>query len=96
MILFKIKAYLEINERMQSGIYEQGADHNKKKHKKDVLNLARILEPEERLVVNENVKRDIKKFIHFLEADTDDSAFLQVGVEKHALIKLFNQVYQLE
>ena len=97
LIPFKVKAFLEINDRIQKGIAEQSAIDNMKKHRRDVLRLARIISPTERILLNDNIKADMQAFIGIIRDEEFDLAQLGWrGVNaKNEFINLIKEVYQL-
>ena len=61
LILFKIKAWIDLSERKQKG--EQIDSKNVKKHKNDVLRLTANLNPEIHLTVNDDIRNNIRLFL---------------------------------
>lgn len=61
IILFKIKAWLDLSERKEKG--EAIDSKNIKKHKNDIFRLSASIENESRIQVVGNVKRDTELFI---------------------------------
>lgn len=61
IILFKMKAWLDLSKRQQSGEHVDGK--NVKKHKNDVLRLAANLQPEVRVNIKGQIKKDVENFL---------------------------------
>lgn len=97
LIPFKVKAFLEINGRIQKGIAEQSAKDNIKKHRRDVFRLARIISPAERILLHDNIKADMRAFIGIIRDEEFDLSQLgwRGGNAKNEFINLIEEVYQL-
>jgi hypothetical protein len=61
LIPLKAKAWLDLSERKAKG--EQIDSKNIKKHRSDILNLARLLTQETRVAVAESIKTDLSQFL---------------------------------
>ena len=98
LIPFKVKAFLEINARIQSGMAEQGAIYNLKKHRKDIFRLARIIPPIERILLNDDIKNDMRAFISIIRDEEFDLSPLGWPGDnaKNEFINLIEEVYQLK
>ena len=70
LILFKIKAWLDLSERKNIG--EHVDSKNIKKHKNDVIRLAANLEPNTRLDIGGQVQADAKSFFDKIMSERID------------------------
>ena len=94
IILFKMKAWLDLSERKQNG--ESIDSKNIKKHKNDVLRLAAGMEPETHLYIDGQVKNDVLRFIAEIENDQTDTKTLGItGVNYQDLINRLKSCYGL-
>ncbi len=94
IILFKMKAWLDLSERKQNG--ESVDSKNIKKHKNDVLRLAAVMDPETRLSIDGQVKSDVLKYITEAENDPIDPKTLGLtGVNYQDLINRLRFCYGL-
>lgn len=67
LILFKMKAWMDLSERRQAG--ESVDMTNIKKHKNDVIRLALNIEPDSHIIIKGSVKEDAQKFIELISDD---------------------------
>lgn len=65
LIIYKIKAWLDLSNRKRSG--ERIDKKNIKKHKNDVFRLLSFVSPEMKVVVSETIRADIGKFLEFIK-----------------------------
>lgn len=92
LILFKVKAYLDMKMRKDNG--EAVGSDDIKKHKKDVLRIASelVLERAENLPVS--VKKDIEEFIESLEHNPFDANSLKnFGLKNQDVIDVLKRVF---
>lgn len=61
LILYKIKAWLDLSERRRKG--ESVDSKNIRKHRNDVLRLIANLDPEQHMEIQESVKKDVDVFL---------------------------------
>lgn len=61
LIPFKAKAWCDLNERRKKG--EEGNSRHIKKHYRDIFRLLMLLPENEKVVINEKVKKDMGQFI---------------------------------
>ena len=94
IILFKMKAWLDLSERKRNG--ESIDSKNIKKHKNDVLRLAAVIDPETRLSIDGQVKRDVQQYITEVENDLADLKTLGIpGVNYQDLLNRLKSCYGL-
>ena len=67
LILFKMKAWLDLSERRQRG--EQIDSKNITKHKNDVIRLAANIQQDAMIAINGQVKKDAEVFLQAIEID---------------------------
>lgn len=70
IVLFKVKAWLDLSEKRKSGLHVDGKDI--KKHKNDVIRLATLLSENDNLVLPDEVKADMALFIAAYEEEPAD------------------------
>ena len=66
LIPMKAKAFLDLSKRKEAG--EEIDEKHIKKHKNDVLRLYRILDPDNRVAVPDNIKVDLLEFLGSIES----------------------------
>jgi hypothetical protein len=92
VILFKIKAYLDIKERKENG--ETFDSKNLKKHKHDVFRLLANVTPTRRVEVGEDIKNDIRQFVELIIDDKPDLKNLGIrSVSFSELVKLLENIF---
>jgi len=84
VILFKIKAWLDMKERKEAG--EQIDSSNIKKHKNDVFRLLANVTPSSRVETAEEIQNDINKFIELIKKDKPD--FKNLGIRGTSFYEL--------
>ena len=86
LIPFKAKAWCEMSDRQASG--EQGLSKHIKKHFRDVYRLSEIIFPNEKVVLPESVKADMKRFIDNIpDANPSDD------IDGQEMYSLLSRVY---
>ena len=70
IILFKIKAFLDLSNRKDAG--EKIDSKNIKKHKNDVFRLAVNMENETRVAISGQIREDVRVFLEMVKKDTVD------------------------
>lgn len=97
LIPFKVKAFLEINARIQNETSEEGATYNIKKHRKDIFRLATLISPTDRIFLSTDIKKDMQAFISIIR--DEEVELSQLGWKgdnaKNKFINLIEEVYQL-
>lgn len=92
VILFKIKAWLDMKERKETG--EHVDSKNIKKHKNDVFRLLANVTPTSRVETAEEIQNDISQFIVLIAEDKPDLKNLGIrGVSFDELMEIFEDVY---
>lgn len=92
IILFKIKAWIDLSARKELG--EQIDSKNIKKHKNDVLRLAANIEPDKKIKVPQIVLDDINKFLEEIKNDPIDLKNLDIrGIKYQDILDMVNTCY---
>ena len=87
LIPFKVKAYIEIKERVLQG--ERGQSRHIRKHRNDVLKLLTLLYEDKKIELNGILKVDMKQFIESLKEE-DISKDL---IDKDTAIEMLETIY---
>lgn len=92
LILFKMKAWLDLSERKSRG--EQVDSKNIKKHRNDVVRLAANLSPEKRLEIDGRIKSDASNFVDKVIDEGVDPKSLGIrGVTFDDIIERLKECY---
>lgn len=92
LILFKMKAWLELNDRRSQG--EQIDSKNIKKHKNDVLRLAASLKPGQRMGLAGQVRDDAERFIKGIAAEVINMKDIGIkGISYDEMIEKLRSFY---
>ena len=95
VILFKIKAWLDMKEKLEKG--EHIDSRNIRKHKNDVFRLLANVLPSSKVEVGEEVEEDIRLFIDMIYQDRPDLGNLGIkGVSFDEMIELLENIYLQE
>ncbi len=88
IILFKIKAWLDLSERVEAG--EQIDSKTVKKHKNDIFRLLINILPSKRIKVENEINKDISRFLEKIMSDQPD--LRNIGIRKVALEELLDRI----
>ena len=92
VILFKIKAWLDMKEKLDRGEHVDSKDV--KKHKNDVFRLLANVLPSSEVEINEEIEMDIRLFIDMIDSDRPDLKNLGIrGVSFQEMIELLENIY---
>ncbi|MTI46824.1 MAG: nucleotidyl transferase AbiEii/AbiGii toxin family protein [Firmicutes bacterium] len=92
IILFKIKAWLDMKEKKENG--EHVDSKNIKKHKNDVFRLLANVTPSSRVEIAEEIEEDIKQFIEMINEDRPDLKNLRLSnTTFDELIEILENIY---
>lgn len=92
VILFKIKAWLDMKQKLKNG--EHVDSRNIKKHKNDVFRLIANVLPSSKVEIDEKIEADIMLFIEMINHDRPDLKNLGIkGVGFEEMIELLENVY---
>ena len=92
IMLFKMKAWLDLSERKVEG--EQIDSKNIKKHKNDVLRLAANIEPGKTVFVSEKIKADVGKFIRLMTEEKTNAENLGIrGVTYNEIMEMIKNCF---
>jgi hypothetical protein len=93
VILFKIKAWLDLSEKRSKG--EEVQMNDIKKHKNDVLRLLTVISPSVKIGVDEEIQRDIKRFVEEMNAEPPDLKSLKINARYEEMQQLLISLFQL-
>ena len=95
LLLFKVKAWLDLSGRKASG---QSIDEKDiRKHKNDVARLAALLTGNESFAVSQSIYTDLAEFIEAFENDPPDMKSLKIsGVTSTDVVAIMKRVYTKE
>lgn len=88
IILFKIKAWLDLSERVEAG--EQIDSKTVKKHKNDIFRLLINILPSKRIKVENEINKDISRFLEKIMSDQPD--LRNIGIRKVTLEELLDRI----
>lgn len=91
-ILFKVKAWLDMKERLDRN--EHVDSKNVKKHKNDIFRLHANVDPSVKVEVDEEIEKDIRLFVERINHDTPDLKNLGIkepGFEE--IIEILTSIY---
>lgn len=92
IVLFKVKAWLDLSEKRISGLHVDGKDI--KKHKNDVIRLATLLSKNDNLVLPDEVKADMALFIAAYEEEPANLKSLGItGLKNEDIISRLRKNY---
>ncbi len=94
IIPFKAKAWLDLSGRKEKG--EQVDSKNISKHKNDVFRLLQLVQNSERVMLPQEVKNDMKRFVECMEKESIDFKALKVRYKKDVALELLKVVYDLQ
>ncbi len=88
VLLFKIRAWLDLSERKEQGDYIDSRDV--KKHKNDIFRLLMFISPEKRIDVNKEIITDVELFIEKISDEKID--LKNIGIRSISLEELLERV----
>lgn len=92
VILFKIKAWLDMKQKLENGEHVDSSDI--KKHKNDIFRLLANVLPSKRVEIGEKIEMDIMLFIEMIDHDRPDLKNLGItGVGFEKMIELLGNIY---
>lgn len=92
VILFKIKAWLDMKERQAKG--EHVDSRNIKKHKNDIFRLLANVLPSNKIEIGEEIKEDLSLFITMIDKDRPDLVGLGIrGTSFEDIMELLVNIY---
>jgi hypothetical protein len=92
VILFKVKAWLDLKSKKESG--EHIDSRNIKKHKNDIFRLLVNITPSIRLNLSKEIQDDVHKFIEqIIDAKPDLKGLGIRGASFEELMKIFENIY---
>lgn len=94
LILFKMKAYLDLSRRRDSG--EHVDAKNIKKHKNDVIRLGANIDPGSHVIITGQVRKDAEEFIEKLGTDPVNARQLGVNADTKDIITRIADCFGIE
>ncbi|MGB3366005.1 MAG: hypothetical protein WBA54_00830 [Acidaminobacteraceae bacterium] len=92
VILFKIKAWLDMQERKAAG--EQVDSKNIKKHKNDIFRLLANVTPSSKVDTSDEIQKDISQFMELIREDKPDLKNLGIrGTSFDELIEILSSIF---
>jgi hypothetical protein len=92
VILFKIKAWLDMQERKKAG--EQVDSKNIKKHKNDIFRLLANVTPSSKVETSDEIQKDISQFIELIREDKPDLKNLGIrGTNFDELMEILKSIF---
>jgi hypothetical protein len=92
VILFKIKAWLDLRDRKKAG--EQIDSRNIRKHKNDVFRLLVNVMPSSQLDISEEIKADVVEFLSLINEDKPDLRNLGIrGADFKEMLQLIRSIF---
>jgi hypothetical protein len=92
LIIFKIKAYLDLKKRKEAG--DRVDSNNVKKHKNDVFRLLANVIPSGRIEIAGEIKKDIFQFIDLAHQEKTDFKNLGIkGANRDELLQILDDIF---
>lgn len=91
LILFKMKAWLDLREKKESGAHVN--DRDLRKHKNDVFRLFLLVEPSAQTEISSAVHTDLKQFIQMMEDEPVD--LKRLGLHEVYLAEVLNTLEKI-
>lgn len=92
IILFKIKAYIDLKERKEKG--ESVDSRDIRKHRNDIFKLLTLINPNIRIEISPSIKNDLFQFLEIIQTDKPDLAALKIrGISFDEFISILNEIY---
>jgi len=92
VILFKIKAWLDMKERKESGEHVDSKDI--KKHKNDVFRLLANVTPSSRIETAKEIQKDILQFLEQIKEDKPDLKNLGIrGTNLEEMLEILGDIF---
>lgn len=91
LIPFKIRAWVDLNERKQQGEHVNSRDLTK--HKNDVFRLFRLVEPETKVTTTVEVQRDIEKFLNAMPSENINMKNLGFDISLEEVLDVLKYKY---
>lgn len=94
VLVFKAKAYLDLNARLEAG--EEISGKEIRKHRLDVFRLFQLLSPELRVQIPESIKGDVGSFIEAMQQEQIDISSLGYkGRTQDEILQNIQTIYEL-
>lgn len=93
LVLFKIKAWLDLSNRKLQGENIDSSDI--KKHKNDIFRLSTLILGTETLLLPEEVKSDVVDFCKKMKTETVDLKNLNIKTTKDSIIQRYKTIFDV-
>lgn len=93
LVLFKIKAWLDLSNRKSQGENIDSSDI--KKHKNDIFRLSTLILETETLPLPEEVKSDVVDFCKKMETETVDLKNLNIRTTKDSILQRYKTIFDV-
>lgn len=94
LMLFKMKAWLDLREKKTAGLHVDGQDI--KKHKNDVFRLLGLVAPNTQVAISSSVRSDVKRFMNAMQDETVDLAKLGLeGTSMEEVMSILERVFMI-
>lgn len=93
LILFKMKAYLDLSKRRENG--EHVDSKNIKKHKNDVIRLGANIEPDDHVQIEGQVKMDAYEFMEKIKTDPVNPKNLGINTDEESILSRIKNCFGL-
>ena len=94
LILFKIKAFLDLTQRRAAG--ESVDSRHIRKHRNDVFRLSTILRRDMRIPVTREIHGDLETFIDIMKDDPFETSQIGLDRNKHQILDRFEKAYYVD
>jgi hypothetical protein len=94
LILFKMKAFLDLSGRKENGEVIDSRDI--KKHKNDVFRLIQLINPETNLELPDDARSDVKNFINKVKSNPPDLKNLKIDLNLPVAIEIISKLFNLQ
>lgn len=92
LILFKMKAWLDLRQKKAAGIHVN--DRDLKKHKNDVFRLSSLMEPSVQITISPAVETDVRQFIQVIRDEPVDLAHLNLeGISLEEILSTLEKMF---
>lgn len=91
LILFKIRAWVDLTSKRNNGEFVRTKDINK--HKQDVFRLSRLLIGNERIEISPSIKNDVEIFVKEMRVNDYELSSIGIKAKKDDVLDKFNKVF---
>ena len=91
LVLFKIKAWLDLSKRKSQGENIDTSDI--KKHKNDIFRLSTLIMGTDSITIPDEVKTDVVEFCNKMETETIDLKNLNIKTTKDSILNRYKNIF---